>query len=320
MKNTDELKRIKIGTRQSALALAQTELVSDSLKSKLPDAKIEIIKKLTAGDKNLKTALADFGGKGAFVTEFEDALTNHDIDLAVHSAKDLPIKLSDGLTVAMTLPREDPRDVLVWRNAKTKMLAENSSEAFVVGTSSPRRELQIKAMFPNCTCKILRGNVPTRLKKLALGEYDAIILAAAGLKRLGLWNESQLENKNQNEENPVFQPLEFEQMLPAGGQGIIAVECRKDDSALNELLFLCNDKTAFAEFKTERYLILKLGCGCHEPTAVFSKISGSKMTITIAEEQNGKPVRKSLTGDIGELYDEKQIFALADKLLEKAYE
>ncbi|WP_191016841.1 hydroxymethylbilane synthase [Treponema zioleckii] len=328
MKETNELKCIKIGTRQSALALVQTALVSESLKSKFPETEIEIVKKQTAGDKNLKTALADFGGKGAFVTEFEDALSNREIDLAVHSAKDLPAQLPDGLTIAMTLPREDPRDVLVWRNEETKKVAETSSEAFVVGTSSPRRELQIKAMFPNCACKILRGNVPTRLLKLSNGEYDAIILAAAGLKRLGLWDENKNEDSSDStEKKPFFQPLEFEQMLPAGGQGIIAVECRKitdpakpTDKALNKLLSVCNDKTAFAEFKTERYLIFKLGCGCHEPTAVFSKISGSKMTITLLEERDGKPVRKSITGEIGEQFEEKRLFALADELLEKTYE
>ncbi len=368
MTNTTSIQRIRIGTRQSALALAQTELVAQALQKAAPGIEIEIVKKQTAGDKNLTSALADFGGKGAFVSEFEEALLRGDIDIAVHSAKDLPVAIADGLEIACTLPREDARDVLVWRNEAARTVAEHGTAFPVIGTSSPRRTLQIKALFPDCTCTLLRGNVPTRLKKLSSDEYDAIILAAAGLKRLGLWNgetetlaapaadsipadsasagNAGAENsRTATAEKLVIQPLTFEQMLPAGGQGIIAVECRAsatclpagripDDSALRALLASVCDRASFASFTVERYLLTRLGTGCHEPTAVFSQIDGGSMTITLSEERDGKPVRKSVTGDItapagssghgdacsGSAYDEARLFALADSLLEKAYE
>lgn len=354
MTNTTSIQRIRIGTRQSVLALAQTELVAQALRKAAPGIDIEIVKKQTAGDKNLTSALADFGGKGAFVSEFEEALLRGDIDIAVHSAKDLPVAIADGLEIACTLPREDARDVLVWRNEAARTVAEHGTAFPVIGTSSPRRTLQIKALFPDCTCTLLRGNVPTRLKKLSSGEYDAIILAAAGLKRLGLWN-GETETlaapaadsipADSASEQLVIQPLTFEQMLPAGGQGIIAVECRasatclpagriSDDSALRALLASASDRASFASFTVERYLLTRLGTGCHEPTAVFSQIDGGSMTITLSEERDGKPVRKSVTGDItapagssghgdacsGSAYDEARLFALADSLLEKAYE
>ncbi|MCR5724336.1 MAG: hydroxymethylbilane synthase [Treponema sp.] len=370
--------RIRIGTRQSALALAQTELVAEALRKIAPGIDIEIIKKQTAGDKNLTSALSDFGGKGAFVSEFEEALVRGDIDIAVHSAKDLPVAIAPGLEIAMTLEREDARDVLVWRSEAVQQAACVAGARPVIGTSSPRRTLQIKALFPNCTCSLLRGNVPTRLKKLATGEYDAIILAAAGLKRLGLWNVTDntltlpasgdgAAGSNSASEQLVVEPLSFSQMLPAGGQGIIAVECRaasasgsgtepavaSGDSALRALLASASDSASFASFTVERYLLTKLGTGCHEPTAVFSQIDGRRMTITLSEERDGKPVRKSVTGDIAApaaraekddsragaceepctrsalactasggavQYDACRLFSLADSLLEKAYE
>lgn len=315
------IQKIRLGTRKSDLALAQAELVASALRTRFPALEIEIVKKQTVGDKNLTAALAAFGGKGAFVSEFEDALLSGTIDIAVHSAKDLPAVLSGGLVISMTLPREDARDVLVWQNAAVQSAVASGSKAPVIGTASPRRALQVQSLFPSARTALLRGNVPTRLSKLASGEYDAIILAAAGLKRLSLWNGG-AASLSDTAPGLVFQPLSFDDMLPAGGQGIIAVECRADDTMTRELLASCCDSASFAELTVERYLITKLGTGCHEPTAVFSCMSGNHLKISICEERAGKPRRKSISGAIplaGGRYDEAALLSLADALLEKAY-
>lgn len=338
--------KLRIGTRQSALALAQTELVARTLRARFPCIDVAISKMTTAGDKNLSVALSAFGGKGAFVSEFERALLSGDIDLAVHSAKDMPTKRAAGLEVAMVLPREDARDVLVWRNLTTQQAAFSGAAHAVIGTSSPRRALQLQALLPHCQTKLLRGNVPTRLAKLAAGDYDAIVLAAAGLKRLGLWRDdadgvsaatfaddgvARTASAYDGDATAylatlVFQPLDYAQLLPAGGQGIIAVECRSDDTDTKRLLAACNDAVTFAQFSVERYLLAKLGTGCHEPTAVFSQFDGADatgavgVTLYIMEERDGRAFHRRLHGAAGTAEslargDYHRLFALADALL-----
>ena len=351
--------KLRIGTRQSALALRQTELVAAALRTRFPQLDIDIVPMQTRGDKNLSAALTAFGGKGAFVGEFEDAMLRGDIDATVHSAKDLPYALADGLEVAMVLPREDERDVLVWQNRAAQEAALRGAPV-VIGTASPRRALQLHALFPACTTTLLRGNVPTRLSKLAAGDYDAIVLAAAGLKRLGLWSAAHATDGGTASDSAsvrptpavasensaaapatdvepvetssgiapaafVLQPLSFAEMLPAGGQGIVAVECRASDRRTKTLLAACNDAATYARFVAERAVLAKLGAGCHEPTAVFSTLSPAHaggasdctMTLTLAEERAGALHRTQVSAPIGDVRTVRfsVLESLADALL-----
>ena len=230
---------VRIGTRKSRLALVQTNMVAEAIEAACPEVKCELVPLMTKGDKILKTSLVAFGGKGAFVEEFEQSILNGDIDLAVHSAKDMPMDLSDGLCIGAVLKREDPRDVFVTVKGRTP---ERSPR--IIGTGSPRRQVQIME-HGDVECRLLRGNVDTRLEKLYQGEYDGIILAAAGLNRLGLFNDPRFS----------FEFLEPEMFLPAGGQGIIAVEAKKGSEVL-KILKKLNDKEAeralFAERKVLR--------------------------------------------------------------------
>ena len=194
---------VRIGTRKSRLALVQTNMVAEAIEAACPEVKCELVPLMTRGDKILKTSLVAFGGKGAFVEEFEQSILNGDIDLAVHSAKDMPMDLSDGLCIGAVLKREDPRDVFVTVKGRTP---ERSPR--IIGTGSPRRQVQIME-HGDVECRLLRGNVDTRLEKLYQGEYDGIILAAAGLSRLGLFEDPRFS----------FEFLETENFIPAGGQG-----------------------------------------------------------------------------------------------------
>lgn len=298
--------KIRIGTRKSLLALAQTELVAESLRKVCPEIEIEIVRKETSGDRNLSAALLEFGGKGAFVSEFEEGLLEGRIDIAVHSGKDLPAEIAEGLEIAAVLPREDPRDVLIYR----KNLSLSQTQ-IVVGTSSLRREIQIKKIL-DCQVKLLRGNVPSRLKKLLDSEYDAIILAAAGLKRLGIFDGSGIPSEEYSELK--FDFLDFEKMVPAGAQGIIAVECRKNDSSVKSLLSKINHEKTFFEFKTERKILELLECGCHEPTAVFSEIDDGEINIRLLEKVGEGTRLSKISGDV------KDCDALIKNLLSKRNE
>ena len=175
-------KTVKVGTRGSMLALAQTELVIKALKERFSQIDFQMITMSTRGDRDTSRALLEFGGKAVFVEEFEEAILKGDIDIAVHSAKDMPMEIMEGLTISGTLPRACPQDVYIYKSGRSF----DRNDSFVVGTSSLRRQYQIRDMYPNAVCKNLRGNVGTRIQKLEDGEYDAIILAAAGLERLGV--------------------------------------------------------------------------------------------------------------------------------------
>ena len=214
---------IRIGTRNSRLAMIQTEMVAASLREAAPGIQVSLEARMTTGDKILNKPLQEFGGKGVFVSEFEEGILEGRLDLAVHSAKDMPMELAEGLSIVGVPMREDPRDVLV--TAAGRPVPKTGE--IVIGTSSPRRKLQIELLGTNLwpggsvRCENLRGNVQTRLGKLESGMYHGIILAAAGLKRLGL-----LEDPRYN-----FQFLECESFVPAGGQGIRAVEGRAEGRA-----------------------------------------------------------------------------------------
>jgi hydroxymethylbilane synthase len=275
---------IKIGTRGSELALAQTNLVIDQIHRHYPDVTCEIIIIKTMGDKILDKPLLEFGGKGAFVTEFEDAILRNDIDLAIHSSKDMPMELAKGLEIMGVLTREDPRDVLITR----KDTNLEQLETAVVGTSSLRRQHQIEQLYPNIHCTSLRGNVNTRLRKLSEGEYDAIILAAAGLRRLNL----------ESQEAFRYRYLSYEEMVPAAGQGIIAIEGR-GDTELNKIIKSISDPKAGMELEIERKALQLLEAGCHEPIGIFSEIIGNQITIRMMKAKDDTIIKLNKTTALG---------------------
>lgn len=206
--------KIRIGTRKSKLALVQTDLVRQRIEVAFPEVEIEIVEMSTKGDEILDKSLTSFGGKGVFTQELEEALLKEEVDLAVHSAKDMPMEFPKGLYIGAVLERANVHDVLV---TTTGVKARDLAPGSIVGTSSLRRELQIKELNPTVRIKMLRGNVQTRLRKLKEGQYDAILLAAAGLERLGL----------DKEEGIHLEYLDTDRFLPAAGQGILAVEAKE---------------------------------------------------------------------------------------------
>ncbi len=267
---------IKIGTRGSELALVQTDLVIEAITRNFPNVKCEKVVIKTEGDKILNKPLVEFGGKGVFVTEFEQAIISKEIDLAIHSSKDMPVELGKGLAIVGVLGREDARDVLV----TNKGFDIDSKEEVVIGTSSLRRQIQIMELYDNLRCENIRGNVPTRLNKLASGEYDGIILAAAGLKRLLRHSDGEFDYKY----------FEYEEMIPSGGQGIIAIEGRIDDEISN-MIEQISDKKAYAELEIEREVLALLGAGCHEAVGVISKCNKDNVTVNIIREINGQLIK-----------------------------
>lgn len=268
-------KTVKVGTRGSKLALAQTEFVINALKGRFPKVDFQMVTMSTRGDRDTSRALLEFGGKAVFVEEFEEAILNGDIDIAVHSAKDMPMEIMEGLTIAGTLPRACPQDVLIYKSGRTF----DKNDSFVVGTSSLRRQYQIREIYPNAVCKNLRGNVGTRIQKLKDGEYDAIILAAAGLERLGIIDGSAgcLEV---HKDELTFRYLSTEAMLPAACQGIIAIETRTSGEAC-DMVREINDTEAYTQLICERAVLNRLNAGCHEPIGVYSELDGGHMKLSL---------------------------------------
>lgn len=267
---------IKIGTRKSKLALAQTNMVVNEIKKYFPSINIEVVHFTTKGDKVLNKPLINIGGKGVFVTEIEDALLNKEIDLAVHSAKDLPLKLQDNLTISSVLKRGNYRDTLV--TVKGKEI--DFSKETVIGTGSNRRKLAFKNLYPNATFKDIRGNVDTRLKKLYNGEYDGIILAMAGLERLDLLSDSRF----------TFTPFDYKDFVPAPCQGIIAIESRNND--LTEILSKINHKDTFYSFQTERHILNILNADCGMPLGAYSFVENNKINAVYTSDSK-KIITKS---------------------------
>lgn len=267
--------KIKIGTRKSKLALAQTQMVADRISKVFPETEIQIINISTTGDKILNKPLAAIGGKGVFVSEIESALINGEIDIAVHSAKDLPLCLAGGLGISGVLKRGNYRDVLV---TKSGVSIDNQSD-FAVGTGSLRRRLNFKKLYPNATFKDIRGNVDTRLKKLENGEYDGIILAAAGLERLGYDSDNRFNLKY----------FDYNDFLPAPCQGIIAIESRKSDFA-TPVINKINDINTFYSFETERYILKLLNADCGMPLGVYSFIKDDKITVAISNNKDSSVI------------------------------
>jgi len=256
------MKSIRIGTRGSRLALAQTAWVKGKLEEKFPDARIETILIKTSGDRFLEASVQAIGGKGIFTKEIEDALLRHEIDIAVHSMKDLPTDLSAGLIVAAVPHREDPRDVLVSTGAKR--LSDLSAGA-KIGTGSLRRRAQLLYYRRDLIVMPIRGNVDTRLKKLDQGECDGLVMAAAGLKRI-------------DREERIAEYISNDVCLGAAGQGALGLESRENDSIRGQLSFL-HDSATFAEVTAERSFLNRLGGGCHVPVGARGVAEGEKFRL-----------------------------------------
>lgn len=247
---------IRIATRKSQLALWQADFVGKSLQTKHADLKYELVTMSTQGDRVLDSPLAKIGGKGLFVKELEQSMLAGDADIAVHSMKDVPVQLPDGLHIPCILQREDPRDAFV--SNRIEILSDLPDGA-VVGTSSLRRRCQLAEMRPDLQIRELRGNVNTRLAKLDTGDYDAIILAAAGLKRLEL---------DQRISEFIAPPV----MLPAIAQGAIGVECRIDDPVINDLLKPLNHTETQIRVSAERAMNARLQGGCQVPIGGYAEL------------------------------------------------
>lgn len=274
-------KHIKIGTRKSLLALAQSTGIQAEIEAFHSDVKVDLVKLLTKGDKILDVPLAKVGGKGLFVKELEDAMLNHDADIAVHSMKDVPAELPEGLHLGIITKRQDPRDAFISNNYKT--LSELPQGA-KVGTSSLRRRSQLAVMRPDIVIEDLRGNLDTRLKKLDEGQYDAIILAAAGLNRLKLDRASS-----------YFEPTE---MLPAVGQGAVGIELRVADKDLLEGLMFLDHRDTTVAVTAERAFLLRLEGGCQVPIAGYCQVNGDEITLTglVASIDGKQIIKKASTG------------------------
>lgn len=253
--------KVRIGTRGSRLALVQAEAVAAGLRAR--GAVVEIVPIRTSGDQLAEVALADFGGKALFIKEVEDALRVGHVDVAVHSLKDMPADLPPGLTLAAFPPREDPADVLVTRDGRG--LADLPAGARV-GTSSLRRRVLLLRMRPDLRDEPIRGNVDTRLRKLAEGHYDGIVLARAGLLRLGI-------------EPPGTLSLPVDQFPPAAGQGILGVEARAGEAPLLELLATLDHTETRIQAEAERAFLHRLGAGCHTPVAGFARLDGAALSV-----------------------------------------
>ncbi len=251
----DMLNKIfRIATRQSPLALWQAQYVQQRLMAAHPGLQVELVPMVTKGDIILDTPLAKVGGKGLFVKELEQAMLENRADLAVHSMKDVPVNFPEGLGLVTICEREDPRDAFVSNRYNA---LDELPQGAIVGTSSLRRQCQISARRPDLVIRTLRGNVGTRLSKLDSGEYDAIILAAAGLKRLGL-------------EDRIRQALPAELSLPAVGQGAVGIECRLDDEVLITLLQALNHNDTAVCVRAERAMNTRLEGGCQVPIGSFA--------------------------------------------------
>ncbi len=279
------LKQLRIATRQSPLALWQAEFVKTTLESRHPGLEVELLGFTTRGDKILDTPLAKIGGKGLFVKELEHALLNGEADIAVHSMKDVPMEFPDGLDLVTICEREDPRDAFV---SNTFSCFADLPQGAVVGTSSLRRQCQIKQQRPDLEIVSLRGNVQTRLNKLDSGEYDAIILASAGLKRL------QLEQR-------IAEALSDTVCLPAGGQGAMGIEARTGDSAVIDLLAPLHHTDSDICVRAERALNRHLQGGCQVPIACYAQLEEDQVYLRglVGSLDGSRVLRAEQRGETG---------------------
>lgn len=312
MDNCMTTETLRIATRKSALALWQAEYVKAQLEKFHPNLVVDLVPMTTKGDIILDTPLAKVGGKGLFVKELEVAMLEGRADIAVHSMKDVPVEFPEGLGLSVICPREDPRDAFV---SNTYQALSDLPEGAIVGTSSLRRQCQLKAMRPDLEIRDLRGNVNTRLQKLDNGEYDAIILAAAGLLRLEMPNR-------------IAQFIEPEVMLPANGQGAVGIECRLNDERIVSLLAPLEDKTTRIRVLAERAMNRKLQGGCQVPIGSYATIDNQQLFLRglVGSIDGNNILRADISGGIeqAEVLGEQladQLLALgADKILKQVYD
>lgn len=280
---------LRLGTRGSPLALFQAHAVAELLHQRTSvSSEVVVIK--TAGDRLAESALSEVGGKRLFVKEIEDALLAGDVDVAVHSSKDMPAQLPSGLEIGAVLPREDPHDVVVLPRAAVAPsgidgLVRGLGEEPRVGTSSVRRSAQLRRLFPRARFLPIRGNLDTRLRKLDSGEFDALVLAAAGLKRL-----------LHSDRISVVLPANV--CVPAPGQGIIAVEVRHGDTRAREAVAAIDHATSAAALRAERTVVVRLGGGCQMPIGAYAEIAGDDMVVTsiVVSIDGARAVRATVRG------------------------
>lgn len=252
--------KLRIGSRESRLAVIQSRMVMEAIAKAEPAAELELVTMKTTGDKILDKTLDKIGGKGLFVRELDQALREGKVDFTVHSLKDMPMEVPEDLPLAAFSSREDPRDVLVLPEGVTEM-----DPSKPIGCSSRRRQLQLKKLFPEMRIEPVRGNVQTRLAKLDAGQFSALVLAAAGLKRLGLTNR-------------ISRYFESEEILPAAGQGILVVQTRKGMNT--DCLRLVHDEKTACCAKAERAFVRELNGGCSSPVAAHATVDGETLILT----------------------------------------
>jgi len=293
------MKKIRVGTRSSELALTQTLIVINEIKKYKPDIEFEIVKISTKGDSVLNAPLSEIGGKGLFVKEIEDALINNEIDMAVHSMKDMPYEVPNDLKLLSVYRREDPRDVFISRSEKFIDLKNNAR----IGTSSLRRSVQLKNLRPDIEIVPIRGNIATRIKKMHELNLDGIVLAASGIKRLGL--EGMIKD---------YFPVDL--IVPAPCQGILAVEIRMDfEEEFFEIYPMLLDAKTFFESSAERKIMKRFGGNCKIPLGIYSeyKRNGNDdlITVRVSYYKDGKLIKGRETGLM------KDIDKIGDRLVEK---
>jgi len=292
------VKHLRIGTRASQLALWQANWTKSELERRYPGIVVELVKIKTIGDKILDVPLAQVGGKGLFVKEIEEAMLRGEIDLAVHSMKDVPTEFPEGLGLVVTTEREDPRDAFISDGVRFSDLRHGAR----IGTSALRRQAQLLAARPDLEMVIIRGNVETRIRKLKEDNLDAVILAAAGLNRLGFTDV-------------VTELLDTDFSIPAIGQGALGLECRLDDQATIEAISFLNHAPTAAAVAAERALLKRCEGGCQVPIAAHGTVSGTTLSLVgfIAAVNGSRSVKDSITGPAD---DAQQLgSALADRLL-----
>lgn len=274
-------RNLRVGTRGSALALAQTQSIRDWLIGAHPGLEVEIVRIRTTGDIRDQEPISAIAGRGVFVDAIEQSVLMGETDFAVHSAKDLPARDANGLRIAAYPAREDARDVLISRDGRD---LQSLPHAARVGTSSQRRACQVVAIRPDVRIVDLRGNVDTRIRKLDEGEYDAIVLAAAGLIRLSLSHR-------------ISEWLPVETFLPAPAQGALAVQVREDDSDLASAFSALNDLPTAQAVTAERSFLARLGMGCTSPVAAYGSVSNSELGLTgFLHSRGGESFRHSISG------------------------
>ena len=304
---------VRIATRESALALWQAEYVKAQLEHFHQDINVVLVPMTTKGDIWLDTPLAKIGGKGLFVKELEVAMLEGRADIAVHSMKDVPVDFPDGLGLEVICPREDPRDAFV---SNTYATLSDLPQGAIVGTSSLRRQCQLKAMRPDLDLRDLRGNVNTRLRKLDEGQYDAIILASAGLIRLKMSER-------------IAQYIEPEEILPANGQGAVGIECRVDDDIIKTLLAPLECNTTRIRVLTERAMNKALEGGCQVPIASYSVVSADGKNVhlrgLVGAIDGSEMIESEITGPVeqgealGNTLAQELLSRGADEILKQVY-